>query len=755
LEQEVSGDRFTLDLYNFLHSATPEKIARDKTARAKYIKAQQDYDSLQTAEAQTEAVSLLTEAAAEFDRLGDNYQALLAQHFKMLLLAFTDDRSTFDLCHKLESEARSGKYLALLLRVKSQQQNLSEYQPVNRQADLQEIKSLTNRVNDLNSYYSLVLKDSYHQSSFERLAEGIRLITSKELENKDRQNIYNNLSETLAGSRHGTKLVAVESSLEGALISSSTNIRLVSAQGWRKIGENYSNLGDFAKAQEYFDKALRDNNQAIDAMRMTAIDYLAMAKMVLKKKNYAESIKYFEKVFENSNRKFDSPLELDARISFAKALIRSGAKEKSAETLSEADALIEEARSEKTKIDNNVLSERKESLKRTIVEYYLDFEPDPQAALIAYATDQQDISRVDHTNERSLDWIKQFQGTIRPDSQKIVYLIGEDQTAAWVISSVRCDYFPIRIGKDVLEGKIEKLRELVSAKPSTENQANALTLSQELYSIIIQPLEQRIEKGSKLLFFSDQSLSLLPYSTLVNPVSGEPLIREHQIQEISSLGVSAGEATFSGQATPDTDMFLGISNPVFDKSQYPGLRSLASADEEVNQIATLFTRQLTLKGKEASPSQVVSGLKRAQIIHLSAHSIIDETNPWQSKLLLSKPENEEGDSLSADSIRRMNLSNIKFASLSSCSSVGLPADDGNITGLARAFIDAGVPVVVASLWDIDSKQSSAFMSRFYHYYAAGNSPARALQLSQLDTINSNRMLSSFSIGSAFVVISRN
>ena len=699
LEQEISGDRFTLDLYNFLRSSTSEKLIKDKAARAKYIQAQQHYDDLQTAEAQTEAVRLLTEAAAEFDRLGDNYQSLLAQHFKMLLLAFSDGNLSFAISSKLELEARSGKYPSLLVRVKIQQQSLSEYKPVNRLIDLREIKSLTNELNDLNALYLVILDNTKRQSSFESLAQGIKTVTSKELENKDRQNIYNSLSAELLKVKYSTKLAVVESGLERAFIAGSVNIRLVSAQGWRKVGENYSSIGDFVKAQEYFDKALLDNTHTIYAATLTAFDHLAMAKMALTKKDYSKAVKYFDNVFENYYRKFDLPKELDAKVNFAKALIRSGAKKKSAEALTAINSLIEKVKTEKPKIDENVLLAYNEQLKRTFVEYYLKLEHDPQKALIEYVSDNQDISRISSTSEFSLDRVKQFQRTVGDGLQKIVYLVSEDETTAWVVSSSRCDYFSIKIEKVVLERKIEKLRELASAKPSIENQRNTLLLSQELYSLLIQPLDRSIEKGSKLLFYSDQSLSLLPYAILMNPVNGELLVKDHQIQEINSLEMAGEPLAASEQVAAGTDRFLGSSNPVFDRGRNPGLRSLASADDEVSKIAALFTNPLLLKGEAASPSQVVSSLKRAQIVHFAAHSTIDENDFWQSKVLLSKGKNGEGDSLSAESIRRMNLSNLKLATLSTCSSIGSQGNDGKATGLARAFIDAGVPVVVASLWD--------------------------------------------------------
>ena len=742
LEQEISGDRFTLDLYNFLRSATPEKLAADKIARAKYLKAQQHYDSLQTAEAKTEALNLLTVAADEFEGLGDTNQALLAQHFKILLSG--DAITAYAASVALEQEARTKNYYELLLRVKSQQMYLNGYKVANRLRDEKELVELANRINDQNFQFLISLK-AKSNSRLEMFARGINLVTSKELENKDRQNIYSNLADDLLKTRQNTKFAAFESELEGSLLAITTNIRLVSAQGLRQLGLRYASLGDHEKAQAFFEKALADNERTILAPAMTALGKIAMAELSLKTKNYQDSKGYFEKVFRSAQGNLAISTTIGARINWAKALIRSREKEGAKQELSEIVSLLDSS-----KIEEKDIALLRESYKRIAVEYCLKIENDPQQALLVYAGEKSE--KLNRSEQLSRDKIKSLQSKMKPDAQKIVFMVGDEETAAWVISTNRFEYFTIDSGKAELGGKIEKLLELLTAKSSEENQNKVEKLSQELYAIIIQPLEQSIKQGSHLLFFSDQSLGLLPYACLQKPGSGLYLVNEHQIQEIEKVDGSSGES-FDASITA-TDKFLGISNPAFDSGQNPGLRSLESADLEVEKISGLFQNQLTLKGSNASLSQVVSNLKRAQIVHLSAHSIADAADPWNSRILLAKANGSDGESLNAATIRKMKLANIKFISLSSCSSVGLLGEDGNATGLARAFLEAGVPVVIASLWDIDSKQSSDFMVKFYNYFVAGNSPARALQLTQLDALKSSQM-SGFSIGSAFVVISQN
>ena len=543
------------------------------------------------------------------------------------------------------------------------------------------------------------------------------------MENKDRQNIYNQLADELLKTRKSTKYAAFESGLEGAYLAISTNIRLVSAQGWRKLGLNYASLGDHDTAQAFFEKALADNERTIFAPVMTSLGKIAMAELALKVKKYRESNSYFEKVFASSQGNLAIGTAIGARINWAKALIRSREKTRAEQELAEIVELLDTS-----KIEEKDLAPLREAYKRTAAEYCLKIENDPQRALLVYAGEKSE--KLNSSGQFSLEKMKSLQSKMKPETHKIVFMVGDEETAAWVISTNRSEYFTINIGKAELGEKIEKFLELLSAKSSEENQNKVQKLSQELYAIIIQPLEQSIKPGSQLLFFSDQSLGLLPYACLQKPGTGSYLVSEHQIQEIENIDGSSGESLMASM--PATDKFLGISNPTFDSSQNPGLRSLESADLEVEKISSLFQNQLTLKGSNASLSQVVTNFKRAQIVHLSVHSIADEADPWNSRILLAKGNGSDGESLNAATIRKMKLANIKFISLSSCSSVGLLGEDGNATGLARAFLEAGVPVVIASLWDIDSKQSSDFMIKFYSYFVAGNSPARALQLTQLE-----------------------
>lgn len=72
-----------------------------------------------------------------------------------------------------------------------------------------------------------------------------------------------------------------------------------------------------------------------------------------------------------------------------------------------------------------------------------------------------------------------------------------------------------------------------------------------------------------------------------------------------------------------------------------------------------------------------------------------------------------GGILTANDIARLDLSNTDMVVLSACKSgQGKPTSEG-LYGLQRAFKKAGVGTLVMSLWNVDDKVTSEFMTAFY------------------------------------------
>jgi len=76
--------------------------------------------------------------------------------------------------------------------------------------------------------------------------------------------------------------------------------------------------------------------------------------------------------------------------------------------------------------------------------------------------------------------------------------------------------------------------------------------------------------------------------------------------------------------------------------------------------------------------------------------------------------------------------------LSACRSASGKISSDGIADLSRAFIAAGAPSVVASLWEAADAPTAILMKAFYRAYAAGESKDRALRDAQLHLLRELR-----------------
>ena len=92
------------------------------------------------------------------------------------------------------------------------------------------------------------------------------------------------------------------------------------------------------------------------------------------------------------------------------------------------------------------------------------------------------------------------------------------------------------------------------------------------------------------------------------------------------------------------------------------------------------------------------------IIHFASHAELSEGDPLASAMLLSKSDKEDG-RLEVREIFGMDLK-ASLVVLSACQTgLGKLSNGDELVGLTRAFIYAGTPSVVASLWNVEDSSA--------------------------------------------------
>jgi CHAT domain-containing protein len=158
---------------------------------------------------------------------------------------------------------------------------------------------------------------------------------------------------------------------------------------------------------------------------------------------------------------------------------------------------------------------------------------------------------------------------------------------------------------------------------------------------------------------------------------------------------------------------------------------LKFAEVEAESVGKLFPQSVLLRGAEASKSAFVKLSPGYDVLHLACHGVMDQTEPMLSNLRLAG-DNENNGVLTVREIFDLNL-DAGLVTLSACNTgTGEVTGSGfEFMGMTRAFLYAGTPSVLASLWCVDDRATAELMELFYKNLLAGLTKSEALQKAQL------------------------
>jgi CHAT domain-containing protein/tetratricopeptide (TPR) repeat protein len=160
------------------------------------------------------------------------------------------------------------------------------------------------------------------------------------------------------------------------------------------------------------------------------------------------------------------------------------------------------------------------------------------------------------------------------------------------------------------------------------------------------------------------------------------------------------------------------------------LRSLPGSIKEVMEIGRISGGR-AFTGTTASEALFKKLAGDSHIIHLATHAFLDDADPLKSKLVFSEGNAGEDGFLNVYEIYNLDLV-ARMVVLSACNTGAGRLNRGEgIMSLARAFIYAGVPNIVMTLWTVSDRQSYELMVGYYRQLIAGRSTETALRRAKL------------------------
>lgn len=316
--------------------------------------------------------------------------------------------------------------------------------------------------------------------------------------------------------------------------------------------------------------------------------------------------------------------------------------------------------------------------------------------------------------------LRQVQERLDPEVSLLEYFVTPKEVFLWVVDKERVGAARISLERKDLAAKVTALRETIYQLGEKERFS---ALAQELHRLLIAPALPHI-KGKELLIVPHDLLHYLPFQALQS-TDNRYLIEKYPISYLSSASLM--------QFTQEKrramgDRVLAFGNPDLGDPE----KNLEYAELEAQEIKSAYPQSAVYLKQEASEAKAKALSPNNDVIHFATHAELKEDDPLSSAILLTKDGKEDG-RLETREIFGMNLK-ANLVVLSGCDTgLGKLSTGDELVGLTRAFIYAGTPSVIASLWKIDDSSTAVLMASFYKNLKT-MTKAEALRQAQLQLI---------------------
>ena len=317
--------------------------------------------------------------------------------------------------------------------------------------------------------------------------------------------------------------------------------------------------------------------------------------------------------------------------------------------------------------------------------------------------------------------LEEIQEKLDPQTILLEYFITDNRTFAFIIrhKNQPKNFLPVEL-KDAQNNSLsrQKFNEInIRIRIPDTPQDSPPQRLQTLHKLLISPLEkQGYLKTSKLIIVPHGRLHAIPFAALYDG-------NDYLLDKFTSLSVlpNANLLKFIKPKTTPINQILILGKPSvkdleLSSEEKKNLEDLEFVKEETRRIANLYGQKATLKFKqEATETLMYQQSQDADIIHIAAHGKYEPNNPLQSTLYLARDHSKNDGKLTVREIYSLDLTKrTKLVILSACeTNIGEITKGDEIIGLNRAFIYAGTPSIIGTLWKVEDEATAELMTEFH------------------------------------------
>ncbi len=323
----------------------------------------------------------------------------------------------------------------------------------------------------------------------------------------------------------------------------------------------------------------------------------------------------------------------------------------------------------------------------------------------------------------------------------LYYWIGEESSAAWVFSrngmrSVNLDLTASEARRmvDLCRQVVRRTAEFrgggdwrsdIQIPVPDRRPVSAREQFSEAYKRLISPVYPLLEDYASIGIVPHGPLHFLPFQALIAP-DGTFLVEKHNLFYVPSSSVY--EQCLEKEGHPRLD-FMGMALGDLSLGTFSGL---PGTTWELDQIKTNFPQGTFTYEQSSTESFFKENAERYEYIHLATHGMMNPVQPVFSFMLMNPTQADDGQ-LTVNEVFGMNL-NARLVTLSACETgLGDLSRGDEVVGLSRAFIFAGSPSVIVSLWSVADRPTAELMASFYRHLK-DHPPFVALNMAQRETM---------------------
>lgn len=257
----------------------------------------------------------------------------------------------------------------------------------------------------------------------------------------------------------------------------------------------------------------------------------------------------------------------------------------------------------------------------------------------------------------------------------------------------------------------------------SKNRRKTESLSRRAYDLLLKRIIPFVS-GEQIGFIPDDCLGYFPFAAM--NYRGKYIVEGFSIFHLPTAGML--EQVMAEKA-PSGMRLLAVGDPNLEDETL----DLRHALEELKQVRKRVGQTTVLLNDQASEANVRGLMAGYDILHFALRGRFHPDAPLRSSLLLTPGAGQDG-ALTALEIFRLRHTG-RVVVLSGCDT--LPEKDPeakSVSALQRAFLHAGRPSVVSTLWFVNDRASARLLDLFYRQMERKKTLSDSLRAAQLQML---------------------